>query len=231
MCFSIEVDQNIERLAKKYGAKISTPAFENLKKLQQKDAKKYQSQRQVFTKYWCPLITMEGNHQVIKPMRYQLLPSFCEQERYTRTNPKTGREQEIKNTFNARLDSLEKRAAWREIFMKQHAVVILSSFYEWVEHGGQKKMINFYQEDKQDIPVPCLYDTWLGRDDTIIQSFAVITTEPRAEVLKKGHDRSPLHLKEENIESWLTPETRNKQYIYKILKDQNKAKPYQASWV
>jgi putative SOS response-associated peptidase YedK len=229
MCFSVQVDQDIKKLAQRFQAGVSKPAFDNFYKMQESEPKKYKMEEQIYSKYWAPVIVFEEGKRIIKPMRYQLLPSFCEEDKYTRINPKTGRKQEIKNTFNARIDSLEKARAWKIPFGKQHAILPLVSFYEWVPRDNRPTLINF-KPTKQDYHLaPCLYDTWEGEDDRIIQSFAIITTEPRQEVLAMGHDRSPIALKENFIDQWLSPQSSSKSELYQLL-NQQADEYYQYEW-
>lgn len=234
MCFSVEVETNLEKIAKRFNAKVNQKAFDYFGDLEKEDPKKYKyaanSEDRVYSKYWAPVVCMVRGEMQIRPMRYQLLPSFCETEKYTRINPKTGRQQEIKNTFNARLDSLTKAKAWEIPFMKYHAIIAAKRFYEWVEKDGQKKLVSFHIDDDYHI-MPCLYDTWYSNDKSkIIQSFAIITTDPAKEVEIIGHDRTPVNLRLEDVSQWLSPEKLNTEQAIKILKN-TKNVSYQHEWI
>jgi len=66
---------------------------------------------------------------------------------------------------------------------------------------------------------PCLYDNWFSEDKKkIIQSFAIITDDPRPEVLELGHDRTPISLDESKIDQWLNPQNHDANLIYNLLK-------------
>lgn len=233
MCFSVEVETDLTKLSKKFNASINTKAFNYLEELKNRSAKKYQYakdiENRIYTKNWAPIICHVRGQTEIRPMRYQLLPSFCTTDKYTRINPRTGKIQEIKNTFNARLDSLNFARAWRKPFMSTHGIIAIKKFYEWVEKDGKKKLISFQSNEGLQI-VPCLYDTWYSQDKSlIIQSFAIITTDPAKEVLELGHDRTPINLKEEYIQKWIKPFESNDKNIFKILND-TKLVQYNHEW-
>ena len=59
-------------------------------------------------------------------------------------------------------------------------------------------VVNFFPEEKQDLIVPVIFN----RDphgQSPFKGFAVVTTEPCAEIVRAGHDRSPLFLCEQGL--------------------------------
>jgi putative SOS response-associated peptidase YedK len=222
MCFSIQVDTDLKRLSQRFDAVINETAFEHYRKLENQDSQKYKyvypEDQRVFSKVWTPIICEVRGVREIRPMRYQLLPHFCEEEIYTRMDEKTGKKVEVKNTFNARLDSLSTARAWQKPFMRFHAMLPVKKFYEWVPKGNFKGLISFYPENEDYMLIPCLYDNWYSQDKSkIIQSFAIITDEPRPEVLAMGHDRTPISLDEDKLDEWLRPHLSDQATIYQIL--------------
>ncbi|MGK0367492.1 MAG: putative SOS response-associated peptidase YedK, partial [Thermoproteota archaeon] len=154
MCFSIHVDKNIKRLAQMYGATINEKAFSNLFKMQAAEPKKYkydENEQRVYIKDWAPILTRVKDELEIRPMRYQLLPHFCEEEKYIRVEHKTGKKKEIRATYNARLDSIETRKAWKKPFLNFHGLVIMDGFFEWVLKDEKKVQIKFTPINNQHI--------------------------------------------------------------------------------
>ena len=217
------IERDLSKLAKLYQAKINEPAFEYFYERTQSHPDIYKvpdEDGRIFAKTWAPIITFVCGQREIRPMRYQLLPSFCEGLKYTRINPKTDREVEIKSTYNARLDSLHKARAWQKPFMNFHGIVPVTSFFEWVDHEGKATQIEFYDPEKPLLHIPCLYDNWYSEDKSlVIQSFAIITTDPTPEVLEKGHDRSPINIPFEKIQTWLEPQKQDRDLILNNLKE------------
>lgn len=228
MCFSIHVDQNIEYLANTYKAKINNKAFEYYEKMSLEMPKEFKGfsgqndDEKIYAKYWTPIIISRNGSKEIRPMRYQLLPNFSSEIKYMRTDHNNKRK-EISNTFNARLDSLEKRNAWKKPFMRYHGVVPMRSFYEWVEREEGKQQIKIFPKEQSRFFTPCLFDNWYSEDKKIIiQSFAVITTDPTNDILEMGHDRKPIILNESDLDTWLNPSLHSKDDIYSILKNDKK---------
>lgn len=213
MCFSIEIEKDLKKLANFVNAKIARDDFIKLQDLIQnfKDTtlKIPSLDGRVFPNYFAPVIRGIEGERVIFPMRYRVRPAGSREEIPNKFN-----------VFNARLDSLETRKTWQGLFGKKHAVVPLKQFYEWVpDENGKAKLIAFRPKDQDYMWVPCLYDQWSSPDNSIsFQSFALITTDPPREILEAGHDRCPIFLKEENIDEWL--KIRDKKKIYELLKDQ-----------
>ena len=223
MCFSVEVETDLKKITKMFHAKVNNKAFEHFYQLQEEDPLKYKyvysEDNRVYAKIWAPVICKVRGKLEIRPMRYQLLPHFSPSEKYTRINPKTGREVEIKGTYNARLESLTNARAWIKPFLRQHAILPVKQFYEWVEVQDKKKLISFHPQNEEYILAPCLYDTWYSHDKKkIIQSFAIITTTPAPEVLKMGHDRNPINIRQKSINTWLSPEEHTIDEIISLLK-------------
>ncbi|MBD63820.1 MAG: hypothetical protein CME62_01325 [Halobacteriovoraceae bacterium] len=222
MCFSVMIERDLSKLARLYQASINEQAFEYFYQRTQSHPDVYKMPTEdgrIYAKSWAPIITFVRGKRELRPMRYQLLPSFCEGQKYTRVNPKTGKDIEIKSTYNARLDSLFKARAWQKPFMNFHGIVPVTSFFEWVDHQGKSTQIEFTDPDKEILHVPCLYDNWYSQDKSlVIQSFAIITTDPTKEVLEKGHDRSPINLDENEIQTWLDPKNSDQTTILDCLK-------------
>jgi putative SOS response-associated peptidase YedK len=231
MCFSVQVDKDLKKLAKRFNATPSPQAFQAFSELQKIEAKKgsqhlkeelglkrkpsskvfkdADQEGRIYPGYWANVIVYEGQKRVIKPMRYRVRPSRSLEEIPSKYN-----------VFNCRLDAIEKRRTWQNIFMKNHALFPFLKFYEWVEENGKKVLINFSPENKELMWAPAIYDTWTSPSGEIkFESFALITTDPPPEVEQAGHDRCPIYLKEDQIDSWLQPQSMKSNEALNILKN------------
>jgi putative SOS response-associated peptidase YedK len=210
MCFSIQVDKDIKKLAEQFRAKPVTSEFQALQEMKALSSKiKIPSEDGiVYPNYFAPVIVSQKNERYIRPMRYRVRPNNSASEIPSKYN-----------VFNARVDSLEKRETWSNIFMKNHGLIAFKKFYEWVEDNeGKKHLIYFEPKERQTMWAPCLWDHWSAPDKSLeFFSFAIITTEPPEEVLNAGHDRCPIFLKEDQIETWLNPKNIDRKSIYESL--------------
>lgn len=148
---------------------------------------------QVFQYSYCPVLTSRSGQNIISLMRYQLKPRHATADAPSHIN-----------MFNARRDALITRPSWKPLLGKNHGLVLLKGFYEWVPDPatGKAAIIRFSPADGSAMWVPCLYDRWQG-DGYHIDSFAVITDEPPSEIAAAGHDRCPVYPSWEHIDSWL----------------------------
>ncbi len=240
MCFSVKIDKNIKNIAKRFKSNIAIEEFHYLKSLQfmeKEVSKDYlksqlklarkprsdifktpQEDERIYPNFFAPVITWNQGQRVIYPMRYRV---------------RKNAEQEIPskyNVFNARLDSLETRKTWSNLFLRNHGLFPFKQFYEYVEAEGTTQLISFYPKEKE-LWAPCLWDYWESEDKKIhFYSFALITENAPAEIEKMGHDRCPIFIEEAAIDEWLQVEHMNRDQAYKIL---NKIKRpyYEYSWI
>lgn len=174
----------------------------------QSDSERAEDSR-IYALEYAPVIVWENGERVIKPMRYLCRPAGFP-ETFDRDFP---------GCYNARRDSLKK--FWRKQYLHQHAILVISSFFENVKRGDEEKnvVLQFKPRGFDRMVIPCVWDRWTQEGQPDLYSFALITDEPPKEVSEAGHDRCPIFLKESNIEKWLRPEISNEAEIDALLAD------------
>lgn len=137
-------------------------------------------------------------------------------------------------TYNARRDNLG--GFWSQVYGQNHAVMVVSGFYENVpRHLYEKRelkpdekaaniVLQFNPRPVTEMLVACLWDHWSGPDAPDLWSFAAVTDEPPAEVAATGHQRCIIALREQNVREWLSPAGVSRERLEVILGD--KAMPY-----
>ena len=136
-----------------------------------------------------PVLTKDG----FKMMKFSLLPSWS-------------RESKIKfATHNSRIETIEEKATWRGPFKKNHCLVPISRFIEPIYKDDFKGFMVAFSDTKSEIMTAVgIYDSWVNKETgEVIDSFAIVTTEPPEFIKKIGHDRCPLFLKESAFSTWL----------------------------
>lgn len=137
--------------------------------------------------------SQESGSIEIVPMRYRIRRSFNQEEIPSRFN-----------VFNARSDSLFQKETWRDLVGKNHGLFVAKSFFEWVIRDGKKQLVEFKPTKSEYFFAPTLFDIYTNvKTNERFYSFAVITKDPPPEVLENGHDRCPVHLSENYLNSWL----------------------------
>ena len=155
-----------------------------------------------------PVLIKNENKLAIISMNFSLIPWWSKDKK-----PKFA-------THNARLETIKEKPTWKNIFGKKHCLVPMTSFIEPIYEGEYAgNMVKFNLNDC--IFVPALFDTWTDKGTgEIIDSFAILTSEPPPFVAQSAHDRSPLFLDQEEILQWLEINGKNNEYFYKILNQQ-----------
>ena len=146
MCFSIQVDRDLNKLSAMFRASLSHSSYENYEKIKAiSDITEIKNTLGLTRKprgnpfkdpgHFTNVLTVRDSERVFQPMRFRVRPKGSKEEIPSKYN-----------VFNARLDSLEKRKTWKSIFMKNHGLLPFVRFFEWVESDGKKQLISFKPE-------------------------------------------------------------------------------------
>ena len=212
MCFSVEIIRDLKSIAKLFGAEINAKGFHYLDKMKDEYPKEYKLPKEdnrIYPNYFSPVIINFSGKKLIAPMRYRIRPSGSEKEIPSKYN-----------LFNARYDKLTTRKTWTSLLGKNHLILPMKRFYEWVlDDKGKKILVSFSPKGKEYMWAPGIYDKWISPDGKkIIESFAIITDDPQKEVLEKGHDRNPIFLKSDLVDDWLDTDNKGDKDYMEILK-------------
>jgi putative SOS response-associated peptidase YedK len=139
------------------------------------------------------VLVREAGQTQLRSMNFSLVPRWSKERR-----PKFA-------THNARLESVAEKPTWRDAFQKRPCVVPLSEFYEPIYEGEWAgHMVAFSRDEAQILLAAGLWEEWVDTaTGEVMQSFAILTTEPQPSVLRIGHDRSPVFLGIEKARQWL----------------------------
>ena len=178
----------------------------------------------IFPMMYAPVLIRENERTVIRPMRYACRLAGKPSD-YDKRFP---------GTYNARRDSLDDY--WSKIYGRNHAVMVISGFYENVplhlyEHRElaadekQKNLVlEFDPQPSRDMLVACIWDRWSSPNAPDLYSFAAITDEPTPEVAATGHQRTTITIQEQYLSDWLSPAGLSPERLEEILTD--KETPY-----
>lgn len=181
----------------------------------------------IFPLGWAPMMILRDGHRVIVPARYHLRPQG-QDETFDR---------KYDGNYNARRESLENVAWWRNIFGRNHGIMIFNRFFENVpRHKFEKRdlrtgekpenlVLEFTPSTHQAMYVAVLYDLWPDFKNPEFYSAAAITMEPPPEIAATGHERCIVPIPESLIDAWMTPGKPLADY-YRIL-DQRVMPVYQ----
>ena len=171
---------------------------------------------------YAPVMIVENGQRVVRLMRYLCRPA----------GKPAFYDQKFPGCYNARRDSLE--GYWNAQFGRHHGVILAEAFYEHVDRhrmegrelkpGEQPEdvILEFRPQGMGLMLAACVWSHWTGTDESDLDSFAAITDEPPPEVAAVGHDRCIVPLRQERLDEWLNPDSRDLVAQYAILDDRER---------
>jgi putative SOS response-associated peptidase YedK len=124
-------------------------------------------------------------------------------------------------TYNARIETVLEKPAWKNCFVRNHVLVPLSGFLESAASGPfGGNMVEFYPELRPMLYAAGIFDIWRDlKSGEEIRSFAILTKEPSEFILQNGHDRCPIFLSGESARDWLRkplPATASREWLLRV---------------
>lgn len=108
--------------------------------------------------------------------------------------------------INARVETAMERHTFRESVLHRRCVIPAKGFWEW---NRSKEKFSFERTDSQVLFMAGCYDCIDGQD-----RFVILTTEANSSV-KPVHDRMPLILERNELESWVTDDNDVEYFLHK----------------
>jgi putative SOS response-associated peptidase YedK len=111
------------------------------------------------------------------------------------------------STINARAESVQTNASYREPFKTRRCIVPASGYFEWTGPKNDRQPHYFTRADGQPMALAGLWDRWRSKDRSETkETFTIITTEP-SKFAAQFHNRMPLVLESETWDLWIEGES------------------------
>jgi putative SOS response-associated peptidase YedK len=139
-----------------------------------------------------PVVTLEHGVRTISMMRWGLVPFWA---------GKPG--QKLPLVINARVESVDAKAMFRDALARRRCLVPADGFYEWKKLGKHKQPMYIHPADHRFFAFAGLWArarTEAGE----LHSFTIITGPPN-ELVAPIHDRMPVVLDRGVWSAWLDP--------------------------
>lgn len=106
------------------------------------------------------------------------------------------------STFNARVESLTEKPAFRAAFQRQRCIVPLAGFWEWpLLPNGKKQKVRVSRKDGKPLLVAGLWNC-IETPDGPLESCTIVTRPPTPDLIEV-HDRMPALLLTKDLRAWL----------------------------
>ena len=132
----------------------------------------------------------DGSARELAMMRWGLVPSWAK-------DLKVGT-----RMINARSDGVESKPAFREAVKQRRCIVPATGFFEWQGEPGHKQPFAITLPQQQLIAFAGLWERWKAPGGEALETFTIVTTDANEQVAPI-HDRMPVILPMEAIDTWL----------------------------
>ncbi len=211
MCYSSLAEKDFKKLNHDLGANPWPEAFDQLEAAQnfesaagpdtiksllglsrkpQSTKFRYCDDGRFYPNWFAPVIIQQDSEKRIVPMRYRIRPQGSDKEVPTKYN-----------MYNAKVESLLSAHNWRKLIGRNHAVVVVKQFYEYVN----KVETVIEPVNTGTLKFAAVYDEWSSPGGEVaFRSFAIITGPPPQSILTIGHHRCPITLSNNEVDQWLS---------------------------
>ncbi len=150
-------------------------------------------------------VDREGQ-RVLREYRWGLIPSWVK-------DPGT-----VKNTFNARAESVATKPMYRHAFERFRILVPVNGFFEWEDvPSGRKQPHYFTRRDGEPLVLAGLQARWRDAEGRELHTATVITTDAGPD-MEAVHDRQPVVLNPDAWDRWLDPANHDRAALEPMLK-------------
>ena len=141
-----------------------------------------------------PAIRLVDGVRVLDLLRWGLVPPWSKER------------QPPYSTFNARIETIGEKPAYREAFRRRRCLVPISGFYEWRQQGGRKSP--YYIRAADGAPLACagVWERWTDQETGEVLLSCAIVTRPATGPMLAIHDRMPALVSGADFEAWLDPD-------------------------
>jgi putative SOS response-associated peptidase YedK len=138
-----------------------------------------------------PVVRVREGEREVAMLRWGLVP-------YWAKDLKVGTKM-----INARAEGVETKPAFREAVKARRCIVPASGFFEWQGEPGRKQPFAITVGDQPLFALAGLWERWKPPEGEPVETFTIVTTDAN-EAVARIHDRMPVILPPDAVETWLT---------------------------
>lgn len=119
--------------------------------------------------------------------------------------------------INARAETIDRLAPFREPFEKRRCAVPTDGFFEWTGPKNDRRPLWYHRPDGGLLLLAGLWDEWQPRPHEYEKTFTIITTDANA-LIAPVHDRMPVVLLPDDVDAWIDPQNHDLEGLKKLLR-------------
>jgi putative SOS response-associated peptidase YedK len=157
------------------------------------------------------VVRTRAGKRALRLARWWLIPAFWQKPLKA-----------LPTAFNARAEEIDKKSLWQAAFRSSRCLVPATGWREFTGGRGHKQPYHF-QLERHLFAFAGLWSTWTSPQGEVIDSFAIITTEPSS-AAARIHDRMPLVLSDSEHARWLDPSI-DPSSVLRLAQEQSLSRP------
>lgn len=138
-------------------------------------------------------------------VRWGLIPSWVKDPR------------DFSTMINARAETIAEKPSFRGALRHKRCLVPTDGYFEWTGRPGAKQPHLIRLKAGGPFAMAGIWERWLGRDGSEIETMAIITTAANSDVAAL-HDRMPVLIESGDYERWLDCKSGTADFIMDILR-------------
>jgi putative SOS response-associated peptidase YedK len=119
--------------------------------------------------------------------------------------------------INARSETIESRAAFREAFSNRRCIVPADGFYEWSGPRSARQPHWIHRRDGQLLLFAGVFEEWQQRGAPAETTFTILTC-PANSTMARLHDRMPVILSDREADDWMNPRAADAHSLKRLLR-------------
>lgn len=147
-----------------------------------------------------PVVRDRDGERRVDDLVWPLVPFWMNGElpKYSTANCRSEADQAFSET-------VAKKPAYRDAWRRgRRCLVPMSWFYEWDKRVSPRQPWRVFPAEDPLLVMAGLWERSRPEDGETIESFTIVTTEPNRLLADIGHNRSPVMLRPDDFEIWLT---------------------------
>lgn len=141
-----------------------------------------------------PVVALRGGRRTVEMMRWGLVPHWAGRE---------GKKPPL--MINARRESLNAKAVFRDALQRRRCLVPADGFYEWIRGGKVAQPVYLHLASREIFAFAGLWER-VRTEAGELHSFTIITSPSNA-LVRPIHDRMPVVIDPGAYAAWLDPAT------------------------